>query len=97
MSQRARVLVAPGISARLCSVPCRQSDAGALLPSPKGPSGAVGFAGATGSVTPARTRQSSEEKEGNEQGGRLGVTHSRHVLFAPFSLCPTVQPHVPPW
>lgn len=40
------------------------------------------------------TEQSSEE-EGNEQGGRMRVRHPCHVLLAPFSLCPAVQPDVP--
>ena len=79
MSQRERGSVVPGVSARLCSALCRQSNAGPLLPSPKEPNGAVGFAGAVGRVTPAHTGQSSQEEEGNEQGGRMRVTHSSHT------------------
>lgn len=50
-----------------CKAPCRQGDAVTLLLSLKGPSGAMGFAGAMGSITPACTGESSEEQKGSGQ------------------------------
>lgn len=74
---------------KLCRAPCWHTDAAGLLPTPKGPSEAVGFA--VGSVTSAYTGQSGEEEEYKGQKGRIGMTNP---LATCFLLCPSVQPTV---